>query len=96
MLLRIVSIVVAVLIIGILFLAATGPNTFEVSRSVGINAPADRIFPLINDFQGFVTWYMRGSRTFVAKLLNVFIDTNQMVGGDFEAGLASLKVIAEQ
>lgn len=176
MMLKIISIVVAVLIVGILFLASTGPNTFSVSRSVSIRAPAESIFPLINDLRSFatwspyekkdptmtrvftgpeagpgamydfagnsqvgsgrvtitaatppaqvtmtldmltpmkthnvieftltregnstvVTWAMRGSRSFIAKLLNVFIDTDQLVGSDFEAGLASLKAVAEK
>ncbi|MDP2323320.1 MAG: SRPBCC family protein [Gammaproteobacteria bacterium] len=174
MTLKITSIVVAVLIVVIWFLAATGPNTFSVSRSISIRAPAERIFPLINDLRSFttwspyekkdpamtrafsdpesgpgavydfagnsqvgtgrvtitnaspptqvtmtldmltpmkthnvieftltpdangtiVTWNMRGPRTFVTKVLNLFIDTDKIVSSDFEAGLASLKAIA--
>jgi hypothetical protein len=40
-------------------LAAIGfflPRTAEVERSVSIGAPAEKIFPLINDFQKFNDW----------------------------------------
>ena len=53
-----------------------------------------RLEPNGNDT--IVTWTMQGSATFIAKLLNVFIDIDQMVGDDFEDGLASLKAAAEK
>jgi hypothetical protein len=31
----------------------------------------------------------------MSKVLAVFVDTDQMVGADFESGLASLKALAE-
>ncbi|WP_167480680.1 SRPBCC family protein [Mesorhizobium waimense] len=39
-----------------LLYAATRPNDFVVSRSAGIKAPADAIFPLINDFRRWPAW----------------------------------------
>jgi len=42
-----------------------------------------------------VTWAMHGRRPYVAKLLAIFIDMDRVIGCDFEAGLASLKSIAE-
>jgi hypothetical protein len=39
---------------------------------------------------------MRGDTPYFAKIIHVFIDMDSMVGKDFEAGLASLKVIAEK
>jgi len=42
-----------------------------------------------------VKWAMRGDTPYFAKIIHVFIDMDSMVGKDFEAGLASLKVIAE-
>ena len=33
---------------------------------------------------------------FVSKLITLFVDMDRMVGGDFEAGLASLKALAER
>lgn len=43
-----------------------------------------------------VTWEMRGSVPYLAKVMHVFIDVDKMVGNDFEAGLAKLKAVAEK
>ena len=43
-----------------------------------------------------VTWAMTGRNNFVAKAMCVFMDMDKMVGPDFEAGLANLKVMAER
>jgi len=43
-------------IIGVLVYAATFSNTFEVQRSLRINASADKIFPLISNMRGMNTW----------------------------------------
>jgi Polyketide cyclase / dehydrase and lipid transport. len=43
-----------------------------------------------------VTWAMFGPVPFVAKIMHLFIDVDRMVGKDFEAGLASLKALAEK
>jgi hypothetical protein len=43
-----------------------------------------------------VTWAMQGPMPFLSKLMTVFFDMDQMVGRDFEAGLASLKALAEK
>ena len=43
-----------------------------------------------------VTWAIRGPVPFFAKILHLFINMDSMIGKDFEAGLASLKAIAEQ
>ncbi|CAG1009076.1 hypothetical protein BURK1_03613 [Burkholderiales bacterium] len=42
-----------------------------------------------------VTWSMDGPNPFVAKVMQVFVDTEAMLGRDFEAGLADLKAAAE-
>jgi len=42
-----------------------------------------------------VKWTMQGPAPFFSKVIQVFIDMDAMVGKDFEAGLASLKAIAE-
>jgi Polyketide cyclase / dehydrase and lipid transport len=36
--------------------AATRPDSFRLERRVVINAPAEKVFPLINDFQKWVLW----------------------------------------
>ena len=43
-----------------------------------------------------VTWAMEGPMPFVSKVICLFVDMDRMVGSDFEAGLASLKAIAEK
>jgi hypothetical protein len=43
-----------------------------------------------------VTWAMRGSCAYTAKLLGLFLDMDKMIGKDFEAGLANLKTLAEK
>jgi hypothetical protein len=51
-----IAIVVAVLLAALLGFAATRPNTFEVKRAQSVQAPAERIFPLIDDFHKWVSW----------------------------------------
>lgn len=43
-----------------------------------------------------VTWAMFGPQTYLMKLTSVFVDCDQMIGKDFEAGLANLKALAEK
>src|SRR5438067_2118444 len=43
-----------------------------------------------------VTWAMQGPVPYLAKIIHLFIDMDRMVGTQFEAGLASLKAIAEK
>src|SRR5215470_1231099 len=54
--LKIIGIVVAVLVAGVLVLAAFKPDTFRVQRAASIKAPAEKIFPLINDFNRWGAW----------------------------------------
>jgi len=173
---KIVAIVAAILIAGVLIAAATRPDTFRVQRAASIKAPPEKIFALINDFKAWatwspwekkdpamkrtygattsgkgaayawegnkdvgqgsmeitessppskiavrldflkpfeahniveftleakgdatsVTWAMRGDTPYFAKIIHVFINMDDMVGKDFEAGLANLKAVAEK
>ena len=43
-----------------------------------------------------VTWAMRGSCAYMAKLLGLFLDMDKMIGKDFEVGLGNLKTLAEK
>jgi len=52
----IIAIVLAIAIAAVLILAASKPATFSVERAIGIKAPPERIFPLINDFHQWVSW----------------------------------------
>jgi len=42
-----------------------------------------------------VTWTMSGHNDFVGRAFCMFMDMDQMVGKDFEKGLASIKAVAE-
>ncbi|PJZ70600.1 polyketide cyclase [Leptospira perolatii] len=56
---KITILVLAVLGISILVLlglASTKPDTFHVQRTASIKAPAEKIFPLINDLHAMQTW----------------------------------------
>jgi hypothetical protein len=52
----IIAVVLAIAIAAVFILAASKPATFSVERAIGIKAPAERIFPLINDFHQWVSW----------------------------------------
>jgi uncharacterized protein YndB with AHSA1/START domain len=51
-----IAIVIGVLLVGLLGYAATRPNTFQVQRKQGIQAPPDRIFALIEDYRKWAAW----------------------------------------
>ncbi len=55
MILRIVLILLLALA-AILLFAATRPNTVTVERSIVINAPPEKILPLLNDFHNWPQW----------------------------------------
>jgi len=50
------AIVLAVALAAILILAATKPDTFRIERSATINAPAAKIFAVLNDFHQWTGW----------------------------------------
>src|SRR5262245_45846990 len=54
--LKTIGIIVAILIAGVLILAATRPDTFRVERSASIKAPPEKVFALINDFDRWGAW----------------------------------------
>jgi hypothetical protein len=54
--LAIIGVVIVVAIAGILLYAATKPDSFRVQRVVLINAPNDKVFPLINDMKAWTAW----------------------------------------
>src|SRR5512134_3178043 len=54
--LKIAAIIVAILIAGVLILAATRPDTFRVQREANIQAPPEKVFAFINDFNRWGAW----------------------------------------
>jgi hypothetical protein len=171
----VVSLVILAVIV-ILVIAVTRPDAFSISRSATMNASADKVFPLLNDFHNWpawspwekldpalkrthsgapsgkgaiyewvgnkkvgegrmeitesvpsskiiikldfikpfsannttefslngqgnstnVSWTMTGKQPFMFKVMSIFMSMDKMVGKDFEAGLASIKEIAEK
>jgi len=53
---EIILVVVVVLIAGVLIAAAMRPGTFRIERSTVVNAPPEKVFPLINDLHAFNSW----------------------------------------
>jgi hypothetical protein len=43
-----------------------------------------------------VTWTMDGPSPYLVKLMGIFVDMDNLVGRDFETGLANLKALAEK
>ncbi len=52
----IVLAVIAVAVIALLIYASTRPDSFRVQRSITIKAPADKIFPEVNDLRAQQSW----------------------------------------
>jgi Polyketide cyclase / dehydrase and lipid transport len=51
-----IAIVLAVAIVAVLIIAASKPDRFSVRRAAVVNAPADKVFPLIADFHEWRKW----------------------------------------
>lgn len=45
-----------VFIVGVIAIAATKPDESVVSRSIQIDAPPEKAFPLVNDFRNWTQW----------------------------------------
>lgn len=43
-----------------------------------------------------VTWSLVGKQNYVAKIMGLIFNMDKMIGGDFDVGLARLKVVAEK
>jgi hypothetical protein len=51
-----ICIAVLILIVALVIFIATRPASFRIERSAQIGAPADVVFPMINDHRQFVRW----------------------------------------
>lgn len=54
--LKTIALLIGAAIAVLLIYAATRPDAFHVERSATIQAPPERLHPLINDLHGFNTW----------------------------------------
>lgn len=62
-----------------------------------VNTDNTSRFELKPDGQGtLVTWSLEGPNPYLARLVQVFVGLDRLVGGDFDAGLARLKVASEK
>ena len=52
----VIAVLLAIAIAVVLILATTKPDRFSVRREITVQAPAEKIFPLINDFHQWVAW----------------------------------------
>jgi hypothetical protein len=52
-------------------------------------------FKSVDDQTG-VKWTMTGNNTFLTKAVHLFMDMDQMIGADFDKGLAQMKAAAEK
>ena len=50
------ALVIALVIAGFLLYASRRPDTFRVQRTARVNAPPEKIFPLINDYRNWTLW----------------------------------------
>jgi hypothetical protein len=48
--------IIAIIIAAVLIYASTRPDSFRVERSIIINAPLEKVFPVINDFHSWEAW----------------------------------------
>lgn len=52
----IAAVAIVVFIVAVLILASNKPDTFRVQRQATIQAPPEKIFPLINDYKQWTAW----------------------------------------
>jgi len=52
----IAAVAIVLFIVTVLVLASGKPDTFRVQRQIAIQAPPDKIFPLINDYKNWGAW----------------------------------------
>jgi len=50
------ALVIALAIVGFLLYASRQPDTFRVQRTARVNAPAEAILPLINNYRNWTQW----------------------------------------
>jgi uncharacterized protein YndB with AHSA1/START domain len=79
--------------------AATAPARVEVTVDFRKPFVAHNVNEFVLQSAGAgtnVTWTMRGTNVFVAKVMSVFVNMDTMMGKHFEAGLSNLKNVAEK
>lgn len=78
---------------------SVSPSTvrFKLDFAVPFEAHNEAVFRLEPVTGGtHVSWAMTGASPFMFKLMGLFMNMDEMIGRDFEAGLATLKQQTEQ
>ena len=78
--------------------AATPPSQVDMRLVMAEPFPIDNLVRYTlaaKDGGSEVTWAMEGPVPYIAKIAHLFFNMDKMLGTDFEAGLASLKALAE-
>lgn len=94
--LKITVIVIAVVIVAVLGYAASRPDTFRVERSISINAPAQKIYPLISDLHNWLVWSPYEKKD--PSMQRTFSDNSSGVGaryawdGNSDIGAGSMEI----
>ena len=52
----VIAILLAILIAGVLVIAATQPDTFRIERSIAIKAPPEKVYAILEDFDRGPEW----------------------------------------
>ena len=84
---------------GSLTITASTPQQvgMRLDMSAPMEAHNDITFTLTPQAGGTqVTWAMQGACPYIARLMGLFFNMDDMIGRDFEAGLASLQQLAER
>jgi hypothetical protein len=53
---EIIVAVIAIVVVCLLVYVSRKPDEFEIRRAIGIDAPAEKIFPMINDVRSSLSW----------------------------------------
>ena len=91
-------VVLVVLLAGVLGYAATRPDTLRVERSTTINAPADKIAPLISDLHRWKEWSAYETKD--PGMTRTYSGANAGVGavytweGDSNVGSGRMEIVA--
>jgi uncharacterized protein YndB with AHSA1/START domain len=86
-----------------------GAGTMQITEAkapgkLGLDLTMLRPFPAANHVEFFLTpldegtrtaWVMTGPQPFMSRVMSVFLSMDQLIGRDFEKGLARLKAAAE-
>jgi uncharacterized protein YndB with AHSA1/START domain len=53
---KIIALILALLVVAVLVYASRQPDSFRIERAITIAAPAEKIFPLVNDLHQWEAW----------------------------------------